>query len=53
MVQDGGWWGEVMVRRWAELHGLGLDAALELLAELSLEGQVYARAREPAQWRAA
>lgn len=53
MAQDGGWWGPPMVARWAELHGVPFEGVLELLTELSLEGQVHARGRELAQWRAA
>lgn len=53
MIQDGGWWGPPMVARWAELHGVPFEGAIELLTELSLEGRVHARGRELAQWRAA
>lgn len=54
LARDRGWWGEPMVRRWADTHGLTFEAANALLVEL---GQLReARSRVGlggVQWRAA
>ena len=53
LAWDRGWWGEPMVRRWAETHRLTFEAAQALLTDLGQLGHARSRVSGTVQWRAA
>lgn len=53
LARDGGWWGERMIERWGEAHGLGPEARGQLLTSLTAAGLVVMLGGEvtPCRWR--